>query len=379
MSDEQIFTNARIVTGDAVFDGTVVTAGGVVVAVDSGRSTAASAIDLDGDYLLPGLVELHTDNLEKHFVPRPGVDWPGKVAASAHDAQIASAGITTVFDALALGEIYGRGDRVKHLYGMADALRWGRDENLFRADHRLHLRCEITAADVIGMFEKLAGDPAVGLVSLMDHTPGQRQFVSLDKYRIYYQGRWGFSDAEMDRFIVSRIDEQKRYGVAHRAILAAQCRERNLAVASHDDACADHVDEAIADGAVIAEFPTTVDAARAARAAGLSILMGAPNIVLGGSHSGNVSAADLADDDLLDVLSSDYVPTSLMYGVFLLADRGMDLSRAVAKASLEPARRVGLDDRGEIAPGKRADMVRVRRTAHGPIVRSVWREANRVA
>ena len=379
MSHQQIFTNARIVTADAVIDGTLVTADGAILAIDEGPSAVASAIDLGGEYLLPGLVELHTDNLEKHFVPRPGVDWPGHVAAAAHDAQIASAGITTVFDALALGEIYGRGDRVKHLYGMAEALRWGRDEGLFRADHRLHLRCEITASDVIGMFERLAGDPAVGLVSLMDHTPGQRQFVNIDKYRVYYQGRWGFSDAEMERFIVARIDEQKKYGVAHRAILAAQCRERGLAVASHDDACAAHVDEAVADGAVIAEFPTTVDAAQAARAAGLSILMGAPNIVLGGSHSGNVSAADLADEDLLDVLSSDYVPTSLMHGIFLLADRGMPLNRAAAKASLEPARRVGLADRGELAPGKRADMVRVRQTVGGPIVRAVWREGERVA
>src|SRR3546814_12693376 len=149
-------------------------------------------------------------------------------------------------------------------------------------------------------------------------------------------------------------------------------------MASPAYACPGDVEEAGADGAVIAECPTTTEAARAARDAGLSILMGAPNIVLGGSHSGNVSAADLADDDLLDVLSSDYVPTSLMYGVFLLADRGMDLPRAVCKASLEPARRVGLDDRGEIAEGKRADLVRVRPTPGGPMVRAVWREGERV-
>ncbi|MFN4090337.1 MAG: alpha-D-ribose 1-methylphosphonate 5-triphosphate diphosphatase [Alphaproteobacteria bacterium] len=379
MSREQIFTNARIVTADAVLDGTAVVRGGCIAAVETGRAAAPSAMDLEGDYLLPGLVELHTDNLEKHFVPRPGVDWPGPVAAAAHDAQIASAGITTVFDALALGEIYGRSGRVKHLYGMAEALRWGRGEGHFRAEHRLHLRCEITAADVIGMFESLADDPAVGLVSLMDHTPGQRQFVDVDKYRVYYQGRWGFSDGEMERFIEERIAEQRKYGVAHRAMLAGLCRERGLAVASHDDACPAHVDEAVADGAVIAEFPTTVEAAEAARGAGLSILMGAPNVVLGGSHSGNVSAADLADRGLLDVLSSDYVPTSLMHGIFLLADRGMDLPVAVGKASLEPARRVDLNDRGEIAEGKRGDLVRVRHTGGGPVVRAVWRGGERVA
>lgn len=375
---EQIYTNARIVTADAVIEGSLTVRDGVIAEVAPGPSAVRSAVDLEGDYLLPGLVELHTDNLEKHFVPRPGVDWPRHVAAAAHDAQIAAAGITTVFDALALGEIYGRGDRVKHLHGMAEALRWGRNEGHFRAEHRLHLRCEITAADVVNMFEELADDPTVGLVSLMDHTPGQRQFVSIDKYRTYYQGRWGFADEEMERFIIERVEEQKKYGIAHRAMLAELCRARGLAIASHDDACPEHVEEAVADGAVIAEFPTTVEAAQAARNAGLSILMGAPNIVLGGSHSGNVSAAELADEDLLDVLSSDYVPTSLMHGIFLLADRGMELPQAVRKASREPALRVGLDDRGEIAPDRRADMVRVRATSGGPMVRAVWREGERV-
>src|SRR3546814_12649133 len=116
-------------------------------------------------------------------------------------------------------------------------------------------------------------------------------------------GRWGFSDTEMERFIIDRVEEQKKYGVAHRAMLAELCRERGLAIASHDDACPAHVEEAVADGAVIAEFPPTNEAARAARAAGLSILLGAPTIDLDGSPSGNVSAAHLPDADRLDVTS----------------------------------------------------------------------------
>jgi alpha-D-ribose 1-methylphosphonate 5-triphosphate diphosphatase len=378
--DETIFTNAKIVTRDHVVNGTVVVSDGLIESVDDGRSRTAHAIDLEGDYLLPGFVELHTDNLEKHFSPRPGVNWPGPAAVVAHDAQIVAAGITTVFDALALGDVFEGSQRVKGLQQMAQAIGAARAMDALKAEHFLHLRCELSFAQVLTLYETLMDDPAVRLVSIMDHTPGQRQFVDVEKYRFYYMKKYGMSDAEFAVFLAARRRDQEQYSAKHRAAILARARARGHVLASHDDATVEHVAEAADAGMVIAEFPTTMKAAGASRDRGLAVLMGGPNIVLGRSHYGNIAARDLAARGLLDIVSSDYVPSSLVSAVFGLTDAGirLDLPAAVRLASSNPARAAGLTDRGEIAIGRRADLVRVRHVAELPVVRSVWRGGERV-
>ena len=377
---DAVLTNARLVLEDRVLDGTIVIEGGQITRVDEGRSGLAQAVDLQGDYLLPGLVELHTDNLEKHFVPRPGTRWPAMAAIVGHDAQVASAGITTVFDALCVGETSSGGDRLEILAGMANSIREARSKHLLRAEHLLHLRCEISHPDTASLFREFIGDPGLRLVSIMDHTPGQRQFTTIEKYKYYYMKKHGWSDTEFTTFVTQQTEASARYGASNRRAIVALAHENGLTLASHDDATIEHVDEAIADGMVVAEFPTTLDAARASRGRDMAILMGAPNVVRGGSHSGNVSALDLARDGLLDILSSDYVPMSLIHGAFILAraDVGFDLPAAIRTVSTTPAARVGLDDRGRIAPGLRADLVRVRDTGDMPLVRGVWCRGERV-
>lgn len=376
---ESIFTNARVVTRDREVAGTVVVRDGWIAEVGSGRSAAAGATDFEGDYLVPGLIELHTDNLEKHFAPRPGVKWPGRAAVVAHDAQIAAAGITTVFDALALGDVYAS-SRVEGLEEMHKGLCGACESGLLRAEHHLHLRCELSFAQVLELFEHLMDGPLVRLVSIMDHTPGQRQFVSVEKYRLYYQKKHGMSDAEFEGFLARRREAQAKYSVAHRRAILERAKARDFVLASHDDATLAHVTESADDGMTIAEFPTTFEAARASRERGLSVLLGAPNVVLGGSQSGNISALDLAAEGLLDIISSDYVPMSLMQAPFVLAKTGfgLDLPAAIRLASYNPAHVMGLDDRGEIAAGKRADFARVRVIDEMPVVRSVWRTGARV-
>lgn len=379
MSD-MIFTNARVVTTDEVVDGTVLVQRGEIAGVSDGRSDVPSAMDLDGDYLLPGFVELHTDNLEKHFAPRPGVVWPPVPAAVAHDTQIAAAGITTVFDALAVGDLNENSDRLQNLENMSVALREARERNLLRADHKIHLRCEVSHSKAVQIFDEYVDSAGVQLVSLMDHTPGQRQFTSMETYKRYYQGKYGMSDDDLARFIEVKRQSQERYSAPNRLDIVGKCRDRGITMASHDDATTEHVDEAVENGVTIAEFPTTVNSATKAHEAGLGVLMGAPNLVLGGSHSGNVSAMDLADLGVLDILSSDYVPSSMIHGVFMLWQSGAkpSLPEAVASVSGTPAGAVGLTDRGEIAPGKRADLVRVSMHQDTPTIVSVWREGNRV-
>ena len=377
---EQIFTNAQIVTADRQFLGTMVVRDGVIAALEEGAVATPVATDFNGDYLLPGFVELHTDNLEKHFSPRPGVRWPSSAAVVAHDAQIVAAGITTVFDALSLGDIFEGSQRVKDLRKMVDGIRDAREAGALKADHWLHLRCELSFASVLELYESMMDDPDVRIVSIMDHTPGQRQFVDVDKYRFYYMKKYGLSDAEFEEFLAERRADQAKYSAPHRGAILERAHARGHILASHDDATAEHVAESSANGMVIAEFPTTVEAAQASHELGLSVLMGGPNIVLGGSHSGNVAAQDLAGHGVLDIISSDYVPSCLVHTPFALADAdiGFDLPAAINLVSRNPAQVAGLSDRGEIAIGLRADFLRVRKSDELAIVRSAWREGMRI-
>ncbi|MCQ9616064.1 alpha-D-ribose 1-methylphosphonate 5-triphosphate diphosphatase [Paenalcaligenes niemegkensis] len=282
MPAEQIFTNARVVTGTEVFSGTVAVRDGYIHDVSQGKSQLAQAQDLDGDYLLPGLVELHTDNLEKYMNPRPGVDWPSESAVLAHDAQVVSAGITTVFDALSIGDVNPKGERLRQLPVMLEAITQAESQGHTRAEHRLHLRCELSHEKTLDLFRELVESPLVQLVSVMDHSPGQRQFVRIEKYREYFQGKYHLSDAEMNEFIVKQLENAELYSDNYRRSIVDECHQRSLSVASHDDATIEHAQESADYGMSIAEFPTTIEAGTLSHELGLKVLMGAPNIVRGG-------------------------------------------------------------------------------------------------
>jgi alpha-D-ribose 1-methylphosphonate 5-triphosphate diphosphatase len=373
MTAETILANATVVTRTESFTGSVLIRDGLIEAIDRGGAVPSGAVDFEGDYLLPGLVELHTDNVEKQLMPRPGVMWPSSLAALlAHDAQIVAAGITTVLDAIAVGEYSDSSRRREMLPKVVAAVREGRKAVLFRADHLLHMRCEIADRSVLDMFQPVSDDPLIRLVSLMDHTPGQRQWRDVEQYRSFYRDK-GWTDAQFEAEVARRKEWQVIYAGPSRRVILDIARKRNIPLASHDDATVEHVEEALADGIRISEFPTTVSAARHAKAAGMAIIAGAPNVVRGGSHSGNVSATELAAEGMLDALSSDYVPNSLLHAAFVLTDKArMSLHDAVATVSANPARMVGLDDRGEIAGGRRADLIRVRLHDATPVVRRAW-------
>ncbi len=376
MTAELSLTNATVVTAHATFRGSVNVCAGRIVSVDEGAVGLSAAQDWEGDYLIPGLVELHTDHLETHLSPRPNVHWRPSAALSAHDSQIASAGITTVLDAICLG-VYE--ERQEFLNISVQAIHDARESGLLRADHYLHLRCEVVHEQVTDFFRPFADDPILRLVSLMDHTPGQRQWKDLDRYRAYYGWRYKMDRAGLEVMIAERMARQQYHASGNMRAIASACHERAIPLASHDDTEPRHAREAVSLGVTISEFPTTSAAAKAAREEGMGIILGAPNLVLGGSHSGNVSALDLAHQALVDALASDYVPVSLLEGAMRLHfAAGYSLPEAIATVTSNPARMVGLDDRGEISPAKRADMVRVRMVGVVPWVREVWREGMRV-
>jgi alpha-D-ribose 1-methylphosphonate 5-triphosphate diphosphatase len=379
-ANEQIFTGAKLVLENEVVEGSVVIKDGILADVQSGVSSLPQAINFGGDYLIPGLIELHTDNMEKHFVPRPGVTWPGRSAVLTHDAQVVASGITTVFDAISIGDIKEDGFRLKSLPYMMQSLQETSELGLTRADHFLHLRCEVSHESCMNLFEELHENSLLRLVSIMDHSPGQRQFARMDKYIQYYQGKLNFSDEEMDHFITKHQLNSRQYADNYRSKIADICKTKNIPMASHDDATTAHVEEAMEFDMKISEFPTTVEAAEESHKQGMHVLMGAPNIVRGGSHSGNVAAADLADAGVLDILSSDYYPASLLDAAFKLTEleNDYDLPKAIKTVTRNPADAVGLSDRGRIVKDCRADLIRVQWKHDHPNIKFVWNQGERV-
>lgn len=377
-SVQQSLKNAQLVLHGEVVSGSIHISDGRISAIDTGPCNVGE--DLQQDYLLPGLVELHTDHLEAHFAPRPGVRWNMLSAIQAHDAQIAASGITTVFDCLRVGrdedDSFNPGEMIK----LASAIETASSQGRLRAEHLLHLRCEVSAPDAELEFRQFDQNHRVRLASLMDHAPGQRQFQDMSVFEKYHRKKDGMDASSYEALVQRRLEHSQNYSQIHRQAIAKACRQRAITLASHDDATRAHIEEALAYGVSIAEFPTTLDAADEARNRGMKILMGAPNVVRGQSHSGNLAARELAHKGQLDLLSSDYVPGSLLHAPFVLAmeEEAMSLADAVSLVTANPSATAGLNDRGEIKQGLSADLVRVSYQDNVPIVRSVWREGQRV-
>lgn len=381
-NSETILGNARLVLADRVIEqGWVAMVDGRIAEYGEGSSPSGSE-DVRGDLVMPGLIELHTDHLEAHYVPRPKVFWDATAAVVSYDAQLATSGITTVLDSLRVWREDGAEDVDGRAGVLSAAITSARDADLLRADHFLHLRCEIPMPDVVDEAKELIGRPDVRLMSLMDHTPGQRQFRDEGKLRDYYRGKnGGMTDAQLDVLFERRFAYQKAHAATNMRAIVALAHQHGIPLASHDDTTEENVADAINDRVAVAEFPTTLEAARGLHEAGIGILMGAPNVVRGGSHSGNIAAVDLAREGLLDILSSDYIPSSLLMAALQLPRDvpAINLAAAVRTVTKTPAEAVGLVDRGEIAVGKRADIIRVHVARGIPVVRNVWREGQRVA
>ena len=380
MMPNTILANAKLVLPQEVITGSLHLSGGVIAAIETGTHVPAGAQDCDGDLVMPGLIELHTDNLERHIEPRPKVQFPHIGAILAHDGELASTGITTVFDALRVGSIVSKD---KASYGeyarmVADEIIALRTEGALRINHLLHLRAEVCSETLIEELAKFGPADAIGIVSLMDHTPGQRQFRDVSQLRAYVRGKHGLSEEEFLAHLATQQALSDRVGLAHEAAAVAAARRYGAVLASHDDTTADQVAVSAHNGTRFAEFPTTVEAAAACRAHGIHVMMGAPNLIRGGSHSGNVAASHLADLNLLDILSSDYVPSALLNGALMLGDQWGDIARGIATVTQAPALATGLTDRGRLAPGLRADVIRVARLKSAAAVRGSWVAGKRV-
>ncbi|TPW05542.1 MAG: PhnM protein [Alphaproteobacteria bacterium] len=240
----------------------------------------------------------------------------------------------------------------------------------------------MTNPELLELLDPQLNNPRLRLLSLMDHTPGQRQTMNLERFRERLVAG-GKEAVEIDESLAQRTAWRDQSAAPrNRSTVVAVARKYAIPLASHDDATIEHVDEAHDNGAIIAEFPVSIEAAVRAREVGMKIFMGGPNFVRGSSHSGNLSARECATAGLLDGITSDYIPLSMLRSAFMLAEPPYNwpIQDAIATVARTPALACGLTDRGEIAIGQRADFLRIRRSSEGwPTPREVWREGRRVA
>lgn len=347
--------NARVVTPDGVLEGASLRLeDGRIAGISRRARTDGEHLDAAGRYVLPGIVDLHGDAIEKQLAPRPGVELPEELAFLEMDRYFVTSGITTGFHAISLME--GRGRSVERGERKADLVRRYRGEALVR--HELHLRCELPQEGSVAALEETLGKGGVGIVSIMDHTPGQGQFRDLEWFGRYWKEDRGATDEQIRAAIAEAETRDPAVAFEHvkRVVAAAEAGEAVLA--SHDDDTPERVEMLASEGVSISEFPVNAESARRARELGVTVCMGAPNVVRGRSSGGNLSATEAINLGLVDALCSDYHPPSLLCAAFALARESvLDLPEAIGLITRAPARAAGLPELGEIREGAVADLI----------------------
>lgn len=368
-----VINRCRAVLPDRVLEDTSVRIeDGTIVEIAQGRSLDADGMDAGGAWLLPGLIDIHSDAIEKAVEPRPRARFPTEVAVRELDRQLAACGITTMFHSLSFADMEeglrsnnAAATLIDEIHGLLP---------LLRVHTLIHARFEITDLGAVPYLQTLVGEGKVQLLSFMDHSPGQGQYRDVAAYKGYYGKVYGKSEDELDR-ILERKTQSRENGLEQAvAEMAALCRDNEIAMASHDDDREEKILWALLEGIAISEFPTNLETAQAAKKHGVLSCLGAPNLVRGGSQAKNMSARAALEAGCGDILCSDYLPLALLHAVFRLQAWGLrTMPQAAAMASLVPARATGLGaTTGSIEIGKSADLILVEERHGQPDLLRTW-------
>ncbi|MEM8778129.1 MAG: alpha-D-ribose 1-methylphosphonate 5-triphosphate diphosphatase [Cyanobacteria bacterium P01_G01_bin.49] len=370
-------TNARIILPNEILeDASLLIEDGIITDINHDNSRNIPTVNLQGQYLIPGAIDLHCDAIEKEIEPRPGIFFPREFAISQIDRRNAMAGITTPFHAISFAheelgvrnnEMAAEIVRAIHQY-QPHAL----------VDNRVHCRYEITDPTSLPTLLDLLAEDSIHLFSLMDHTPGQGQFKDLQAYQTYLSRTYNKTADEITATIERKLNNA--VGATERIeILITQALSKNVAIASHDDDTPERVQTMGKMGVKLSEFPINLATAKEARSQGLSTIFGAPNLLRGQSQSGSMKAIDAISHQVASCLCSDYSPATLLTAVFRLPDMSpLTLPQAIALVSANPAKALNLGDRGEIAVGKRADLAAVQMVKGLPQVTQTWVAGNNI-
>ena len=370
-------TNANIVLENEIIkSGSLLIEDGCIAAICPESASHAMSIDLGGKTLMPGMIDLHCDALEKEVEPRPNVHFPLNFACAQADKRNAAAGITTVYHALSFAheELGVRNNDIAA--EVARAVHQWRPHAL--VDNRVHCRYEITDETGLPILKELLTDGSMHLISMMDHTPGQGQFKDMAAYRDYLSRTYKKTADEVDVIVERKLDAATG-AFARMEELALAAHAAGISVASHDDDSAARVKTMYGIGADISEFPVTLEAARAAKSAGMSTIFGAPNILRGKSQSGSMKAIEAIYEGVADCLCADYAPAALIVAIYRIVELSdLDLPAAIRLVTGNPAKAARLTDRGEISTGKRADLIAIGQPGGLPQVTDVWSRGIRV-
>ncbi|QMV44925.1 alpha-D-ribose 1-methylphosphonate 5-triphosphate diphosphatase [Cohnella cholangitidis] len=374
MGNRLIIKGGFIVRPDGVSQGDVAIQDGVITSISSkhegtNEENFDEAIDAEGAWVLPGLIDIHCDAIEKEVEPRPNTLFPMEMAFLQFERKLAGHGITTMLHSLSLGVgLSLRGEHlVAEMIGLIASMR--KERAMIR--HGVHLRYEVSHLTGFALAQRLMNDGLLDYLSLMDHAPGQGQYHRSGAFQRYVMKNQGVTLDEVDVIVEELQERRSRVDWNKLKELTAQARGRGIAVASHDDDSEESVNRSLEFGATVSEFPLSLDTAKYAFGQGMGVCVGAPNIVRGGSHDGNLKAVEAIRAGAADILCSDYHPASLLHSIFKLETEGVPLHQAVNMASLNPAETLGrADSIGSIELGKQADVIIVRKVRDIPLVHS---------
>ncbi|MBN1696992.1 MAG: alpha-D-ribose 1-methylphosphonate 5-triphosphate diphosphatase [Spirochaetales bacterium] len=375
--NEKTIYNARIVTPCGIIEnGTVLIYDGRIERIIEDNDNCLPLpghIDACGKWLLPGFIDIHNDGLEKELQPRPHTDFPFALAFYAFCSRLINHGITTIFHSISFIEGRAGFKSQNNLKEMICSLLVLKRHDPLR--HYFHARYDITEPEHCPLIISLMADGAVHLVSLMDHTPGQGQYRNSSYFFRYMKSEFKLKFEEIEKIIAEKKTRHSSDDIErHIRVLASASRYNKIPMASHDDDSVEKVQKMKSLGVRISEFPVDIETAYAAKLAGLYVTVGAPNIIMGKSTSGNLSAIEAVKEDAADIICSDYYAPGMLFSVFALYRiYGIPLPRAVNMVSLIPARAVGLaHDIGSIEEGKKADMMIVSEAEGVPFIEKVF-------
>ncbi|MFC4776092.1 alpha-D-ribose 1-methylphosphonate 5-triphosphate diphosphatase [Paenibacillus sp. GCM10023252] len=350
---------------DGVIEGVLTSAESVQHWMDNHPD--AQYMEAGGRYVLPGLIDIHCDALEKEVQPRPNTLFPLDMSLLEFERKLPLHGITTMYHSLSLGVgLSLRGDH--YLTGMIDQIsRYRSKRSMVR--NRIHLRYEVSHLDGLARVEQYLNDNQIDYLSFMDHSPGQGQYREEGSFERYVMKNQGVTAAEVGHIVSTLAENRAKVDWDKLEHLGRLAGEQGIAVASHDDDSSQMIEDRSRLGVSICEFPINMETAKVAADRGIQVCVGAPNVVRGVSHDHNLRASDAIAAGVAHILCSDYHPSSLLTAIFKLVDDGVAaLPEAVRMATLHPAQALGIDDHlGSIVPGRAADLIIVDRFEGHPL------------
>lgn len=371
-----VIADVRVVTPQEVIDnGQVYVRNGLIEAIENrpaGRRKGYQVIDGNGRWLIPGLIDLHNDAIEKEIEPRPNALIPLEIALFSLESRLLTHGVTSIYHSLAFMEddsdVRSPDRVIAHVEGINQLKKYG----LIR--HNIHARYDITENHFCSILIEMINRKAIQLLSFMDHTPGQGQYRNIEEMTEFYRKYRDLDSQAAQAMVEQRLQKAKGLNVMDFIdLLAEKAHKSGIPMASHDDDSASKVEYMRQKGVAISEFPIDLPTCRAAAEKGMHVMVGAPNIIRGQSNSGNMRAIDAINENAAHIICSDYLPSAMLHAAFRLYHRhNMPIWQAVNMVSLNPARAVGIDrELGSIECGKRADLVLVNEIENIPIVELV--------